>query len=181
VTQLKDSCEFLDDPLPELLVDLFIAVGNGGFGPQGGLLGLHGGFVGCDSAMTIVDMYNEFMWETPEEQGWDWRAELLPIAEGGCGLVYCLDLDSNDCEIHLLDPTGFEAGDNVDDYITPCNFTLYDWLYDWTQTRPARTSSMKDRRGTAFKRFLDHFRRCNVATWPEARHRRHRTRRPNDF
>ncbi|WP_182864808.1 SMI1/KNR4 family protein [Rhodopirellula sp. JC639] len=134
--QLKDSRETIDDPLPELLVDLYSTVGNGGFGPHGGLLGLRGGFVGLDSQMTIDGMYHEFMWDVPKEEGWDWPADLLPIAEGGCGLVYCIALDSTDADIHLLDPNGFESGDNLLDYVQSCQCTLHDWLYDWSLTRP---------------------------------------------
>ncbi|MCA9135568.1 MAG: SMI1/KNR4 family protein [Planctomycetales bacterium] len=154
-TQLEESRNLIDDSLPDLLVDLYFAVGNGGFGPQGGLLGLRGGFVGLDSQMTIDEMYREFMWDTPEEEGWDWPAELLPIAEGGCGLVYCIDLDSADAEIHLLDPNGFEAGDDVSNYVRSLDTTLYRWLDEWSRTRPPLRQVASTARRSLFRRLFN--------------------------
>lgn len=159
-TQLEESRDLIDDPLPDLLVDLYSTVGNGGFGPQGGLLGLRGGFAGFDSRMPIVETYLEFMWDPRAlEEGWNWPAELLPIAEGGCGLVYCIDLDSADAAIHLLDPNGFESEDNLLDYIQPCHTTLYEWLLDWSQTRPPAQQVSKTIRRSLFGRFFAPFRR----------------------
>lgn len=134
--QLHASRELIGDPLPDLLIELFTYIGNGGFGPQGGLLGLHGGFSGCDAQLTVDEMYHELMWEIPKEEEWNWPAELLPIAEGGCGLLYCLDLDSTDSDVHLLDPNGFQPNEDLQDYLQSCGTTLYEWLYDWSLTRP---------------------------------------------
>lgn len=132
--QLRCSQDAINASLPSLLTDLFTIVGNGGFGPQGGLLGLSGGHTGDDSQLTIDQMYHELMWDTPEEAGMDWPAELLPVAEGGCGLLYCVDLASSEVDLHLTDLSGFTPGDAVPDYTQPCVVTLFQWLDTWSRT-----------------------------------------------
>ena len=149
-SQLAKSCEHIDGDLPELLIDLYQTIGNGGFGPQGGLLGLSDGHIGDDSQMTADELYHELIWgESP--LAWDWPGALLPIAEGGCGLIYCLDIDSTDSDLRLFDPNGLEAEDNLLEFIQDCNTTLSCWLDEWSRSRPPNWSHGR--------------RRCSQAGW----------------
>jgi SMI1 / KNR4 family (SUKH-1) len=77
-------------PLPPLLKRLYTDIGNGGFGPGYGLMGLINGFrddIG-DSALESYELRRE---ADPAELGWHWPADLLPICTWGCAIYSCID------------------------------------------------------------------------------------------
>jgi hypothetical protein len=75
--------------IPDLLKAIYLNVGNGGFGPEGGtIIGLRGGFEG--SAGDLVAEYNDVQ-RGAEYLGWEWRDGLLPFCDWGCGTCTCVD------------------------------------------------------------------------------------------
>lgn len=97
-------------PLPALLHRLYTEVGNGGFGPGAGLVGVDGGHPDADGR-TIGALYADL-----RAQGWP--EGLLPLCDWGCGAWATMDANGR---IVTMD----EAGP------TRTRFTLASWLEAW--------------------------------------------------
>jgi hypothetical protein len=97
--------------LPTDLVALYTGRGNGGFGPDYGLLGLGSGHV-TDQGDTALSLYRIFSQSDPEDPGWAWPKHLLPILHIGCAIHYCIDLATPGNPVVQFDPNGFGPGDN---------------------------------------------------------------------
>src|SRR5690242_12415879 len=64
--------------LPPLLRQLYLEVGNGGFGPGYGLSGVPEGAVD-DTGYHIVDLYQGFLAAREADLVWRWPERLLPV------------------------------------------------------------------------------------------------------
>jgi len=83
----------LGKPLPALLRTLYLEVGNGGFGPGFGLLGVAGGFPD-DRGHDALALWEQWTGEPPPgHQAWAFPPRYLPIAHWGCSAYSCVDLD----------------------------------------------------------------------------------------
>lgn len=96
--------------LPPLLRRLYREVGNGGFGPSSGLLGVEGGHTDADGR-NVGTLYADLRAE------W-WSEGLLPICDWGCGAWACIDSDGH---IVTMDESG----------PTRPGHTLLSWLEAW--------------------------------------------------
>jgi len=85
--------------LPLLLRRLYLEVGNGGFGPGYGLLGLAGGH--DDQGRTAVDLY----------RAREFPAHLLPLLTWGCAIYSLVDL--RDGAVWGYDPNPGEPPDGL--------------------------------------------------------------------
>lgn len=124
--------------LPELLLRVYREVGNGGFGPGYGLLGLSGGWWAF-RRMTAVDTY---LWLREEDDGSDLlpgerpcepaiRAGMLPICHLGCGIYELVHLGEPGEWIWTYDP--------ANGALATCHpaITLRQWFVNWiAATRP---------------------------------------------
>lgn len=90
VSELKLAEAKLGFPLPPLLKRLYADIGNGGFGPGYGLMGLGDGFRD-DQGDTALESYEIRRKTDPAEPGWNWPAGLLPICTWGCAIYSCID------------------------------------------------------------------------------------------
>jgi len=113
--------------IPNLLRLVLLRVGNGDFGPYGGLLGVRIGFT-----------VNQ--WETAEESyfrrrsaepawGWSWPHGWLPICNDGCGLVFCVSCLEEGFPVIVVDPNGFGEDGNYP--IQRRVGSLHDWFTSW--------------------------------------------------
>lgn len=98
--------------LPPLLARLYAHVGDGGFGPERGLLPLR----------QAVRTY-----ESQRGSGWRWPEGVLPIADFGCAVYACVDCRSRTAQILLFDPNPGEP-DLAWSIDTP---SLAGWLRGW--------------------------------------------------
>ncbi|MGP3687868.1 SMI1/KNR4 family protein [Streptomyces sp. IBSNAI002] len=98
--------------LPPLLAGLYLRVGDGGFGPEQGLLPLR----------QAVRTYG-----AQRESGWRWPEGVLPIADFGCGMFVCVDCRSETAQVLLFDPNPGEP-DLAWSIDTP---SLAGWLRGW--------------------------------------------------
>ncbi|MFJ9549473.1 SMI1/KNR4 family protein [Streptomyces erythrochromogenes] len=98
--------------LPPLLAGLYTRVGDGGFGPEQGLLPL-------DRA---VGAYRD-----QRESGWRWPEGVLPVADFGCAMYACVDCRSPTAQVLLFDPNPGEP-DLAWSVDTP---SLAGWLRGW--------------------------------------------------
>ncbi|UUU40573.1 SMI1/KNR4 family protein [Streptomyces sp. NBC_00162] len=98
--------------LPPLLAGLYTRIGDGGFGPERGLLSLR----------QTVRTY-----EAQRRSGWRWPEGVLPIADFGCGMYVCVDCRSETAQVLLFDPNPGEP-DLAWSIDTP---SLAGWLRGW--------------------------------------------------
>jgi hypothetical protein len=88
---------------------VYTEVGNGGFGPGYGLLGLVAGARTDEgnSAAEFVELLRE---PDPEDQQWKWPVGLVPICHWGCAIYSCLDLRADATPVVRFDPNGHGPG-----------------------------------------------------------------------
>lgn len=114
-------------PLPNALTELYALRGNGGFGPDYGLLGLGSGHV-TDQGDTALDLYRSLSSVDPDDPGWSWPRHLFPVLHIGCAIYYCIDLINADHPVVQFDPNGSAPGDDWADAFTVVFLKLELWL-----------------------------------------------------
>jgi hypothetical protein len=107
----------IDLPLPPLLRRLYTEVGNGGFGPGYGLLGLAGGY-GDHLKQTAVDVFKDR--KLP--------SSLFPICDWGCGILSLVDLRNG--RMWGYDPNPVE---DMSDALFPQSMLLTEWFSRWLE------------------------------------------------
>jgi hypothetical protein len=93
--------------IPHLLRSIYLNVGNGGFGPGYGILGVRNGHTAALG--TLVETYEQ-MRNGAEYLGFEWQPGLLPFCEWGCNISSCVDglseenrvCRSDACVAHVL-------------------------------------------------------------------------------
>src|SRR2546427_887174 len=80
--------------LPQLLKEILVRIGNGGFGPGYGLIGVQGGY---------ADFKGEHLAELGQELGALDR-KILPICNWGCGIYSCLDCSKPETPVSTFNP-----------------------------------------------------------------------------
>ncbi|MFJ8160527.1 SMI1/KNR4 family protein [Streptomyces sp. NPDC096136] len=98
--------------LPPLLAALYTRVGDGGFGPEYGLLPLR-------RAMAE--------YEAGRASAWGWPEGVLPLADLGCGMYACVDCRSDTAQVLLFEPNPGDR-DLAWYHHSP---GLARWLRDW--------------------------------------------------
>jgi len=93
--------------LPELLRAIYLKVGNGGFGPEYGIVGTQGGakLDGC----TLETCYQNMAKLDSENSVWRWPKHLLPLANYGCGMWSCVDCEYQKLPMILWDPNNLDS------------------------------------------------------------------------
>lgn len=79
--------EELEFRIPELLRACYLGVGNGGYGPGYGLIGVAGGY--ASDCGDLVQTYKLFQ-ESEEFEGKTWPEGMLPFCEWGCNIYTCV-------------------------------------------------------------------------------------------
>ncbi|MCF3180752.1 SMI1/KNR4 family protein [Streptomyces polychromogenes] len=98
--------------LPPLLAALYTRVGDGGFGPEYGLLPLR----------QAIAAY-----EAGRSSDWGWPEGVLPMADLGCAMSACVDCRSETARMLLFEPNPGDP-DLAWYHLSP---SLPDWLRDW--------------------------------------------------
>jgi len=113
-------------PLPPLLRRLYLEVGNGGFGPGYGILGLRGGHHD-GGRRDALDLYREAH-DTPSS-AWSFLPEgLLPVCHWGCGIYSFVDCSQPQGPIWGWDPNPGPMGREA---LFRQPFALAEWLDRW--------------------------------------------------
>jgi hypothetical protein len=116
--------------LPALLRDLYLQIGNGGFGPGYGLVGLPGG-AHDDTGKNLIELYSGFHSLDPDDPFWRWPDRLLPVAHLGCGMYACIDCTSPEAAVVWFEPNPHSDGEPWDDSFIPLAPSMAHWLERW--------------------------------------------------
>lgn len=124
---VTEAEEVIGFPLPRLLRRLYLEVGNGGFGPRSGILGVRGGPFG-DNLANIVEAHQVYSADPdhPTPPGLIW------LFEWGCAIGSLVDCRDPSGRMWAWDPNKGRA--NV---LGPLDQTLADWLGLWLECRLA--------------------------------------------
>ncbi|MEZ6141951.1 MAG: SMI1/KNR4 family protein [Zavarzinella sp.] len=119
--------------LPNLLQQLYLQIGNGGFGPGYGLLPLLPSSE-LKNGRFVVSLYSFF------RQAKKWNATVIPFSCWGCGILSCLDLrDNTDPLVYRFEPnmpdeltSNYLNGNTyVGNGLIPEEVPLSEWLGMW--------------------------------------------------
>jgi hypothetical protein len=131
--------------LPELLRLLYLQIGNGGFGPSYGILGLKGGATD-ERGNTLVGVNRAMRALARENRYWRWPEGLLPLCRLGCGMYSCLDCARPRVPVLIFDPNNLDA-DETEKNEAVLRWTnafwhqehsFVSWLEGWLDQRPER-------------------------------------------
>jgi hypothetical protein len=122
--------ESLDFALPAFLVRVYQAIGNGGFGPGAGLIGVPGGATDANGS-SIVDLYDAFSADNPDDRAWRWPERLVPICQWSGAVYACVDCTGRDGAIVALDLTDWAPGRDLKHALSEQAPSALAWLSDW--------------------------------------------------
>src|SRR5262245_1691618 len=131
--------------LPHLLREIYLQIGNGGFGPSYGLLGLKGGATD-ERGNTLVGVYRSMKRLARANRSWRWPEGLLPLCRLGCGMYSCLDCVQSRVPVLVFDPNNLDETE-TDKEQAVLRWTnsfwrqenaFTSWLESWLDERPER-------------------------------------------
>jgi hypothetical protein len=120
--------------LPPLLKQLYLTIGNGGWGPFYGLLGLTGGE--DEDERTAVSEYmarrGSTLSDISSDPNW-WPEGMLPICDWGCAIFSCIDCSKSEFPMMVFDPDRHQTdGDWSDDFFSE-GVTFGGWIELWVE------------------------------------------------
>jgi hypothetical protein len=98
--QVEATEKALGFAIPPLLRACYLHVGNGGFGPGYGLIGLGGGYASDHGH--LIETYRLFQ-ESEAAEGGTWRDGLLPFCGWGCNIFSCVACLDSEPRISLYE------------------------------------------------------------------------------
>ena len=126
---------------PDLLRAIYLEVGNGGFGPAYGIVGMKEG--AKRGGRTLEAVYRDLAGLEKENSAWRWPERLLPLADYGCGMWSCVDCAYQKLPMILWDPNnlaseldGAEARLNWSNAFWDQGRSLRTWLEGWLADEP---------------------------------------------
>lgn len=130
-TACNAASEALGFKLPEFLVRCYTEIGNGGFGPAYGLIGIDPD--GHTSSFgDLVTTYRIFTEPDPEEISKgpddDWREKVLPFCDWGCLIFSCVSCRFRDYPVVTVD----------NGVVYPMHFTIENYFARWMHGRRVR-------------------------------------------
>ncbi len=127
-TDLLFSEHLLGFRVPELWGKVLSEVGNGGYGPGYGFLGLFSG-ARDESGLDSIDIYSKYREPAPNIDDWAWPEKLLPICHWGCDIYSCIDCKAAPHPVILFDP--HMLPDDVQAAFIPHMPSLESFLESW--------------------------------------------------
>jgi len=124
--------ETLGLSLPPMLKRLYLDIGNGGFGPGYGLIGMTGG-APDDTGKTAPEIYLQLREGDPEEPEWKWPEGLLPICHWGCAICSCVDCATPGFPMRIFDPNTRGVDDTWNDCIFDEAESFETWIAAWAR------------------------------------------------
>lgn len=129
---IGEAEESLDFAVSPILKRVLLEVGNGGFGPGHGLLGVRDGATD-EHGNTLVDLYDGLSADIPDDPGWNWPEQLLPICAWGDSTYSCVDCSLPEGRMITYDANDYRAGEDLAKFLEPQDVTLEAWLRAWAE------------------------------------------------
>jgi len=129
---IEEAEKSLDFSLPPLLKRVLLEIGNGGFGPGRGILGVRGGATD-EHGSSLVDLYDGLSAANPEEPRWRWPERLVPICTWGDATYSCVDCSRPGGHLFVYDANGYRPGSDLAHFLVPQDLTLEAWLRAWAE------------------------------------------------
>jgi SMI1 / KNR4 family (SUKH-1) len=137
--------------LPRLLRAVYRVVGNGGFGPGHGLIGVGGAEPYNSTEDSVVDLYErEIRANRPNEpRKYRWPEKLLPICDYGCGSFACVDCARGSARVLWFDADAYGlAGEcRPRKCLRLESRSLAEWLEEWLRKQPAEPGPLRNQPG----------------------------------
>ena len=131
--ELARAEQILGFHLPHLLQQVYLKVGNGGFGPGFGLFALNNNGA-KHYHMNLVDWYFEGLnFKHPDYLAWP--SEFLTICDWGDGITSALKWTDNNVPVFRVHGDRYEGGP-WEAKMTLEAASLHTWLEDWLSERP---------------------------------------------
>lgn len=132
--ELHEAQSRLGFTIPVFLAEVYLLVGNGGFGPGYGLIGLPGGYLsGAGDDMSVIELYEEHQMTDPEDPSWKWPPMLVPICDWGCAIYSCADCTSALGPVITFDPGSRRSGEPMSLCLAQSHPSVEAWFDEWTQ------------------------------------------------
>lgn len=128
--ELQAAERHLGFALTATLRRIFTEVGNGGFGPQYGLLGLRGGMRN-EHGNDAVDQYLAYREARCSDIHWSWPLGLLPLGHLGCAMYLCVDCTTPEGVVTWFEPNPHVTGQPWTDAFFPLAKSTDKWLLPW--------------------------------------------------
>ncbi len=136
---VEEAEDLIGCQLPPLLRRLYLEVGNGGFGPGYGMLGLRGGHR-AGNRWAALDFYRAA--HDPSSAYWSFLpAGLLPVCYWGCGIYSFIDCSRPEGPMWGWDPN---PGPTDGQALFPEPFTLAGWLDRWVRGKLCQPTLVRD-------------------------------------
>jgi hypothetical protein len=139
---LESAEKMLGFALPVTLRQIYLQVGNGGFGPGYGLLGLPGGATD-DLGENVVSLYQGYHQSNPDDPYWDWPQRLLPLCYLGCAMYASVDCNTTEGVMIWFEPNPHQDGKTWDDAFIPLAPSIDAWLQAWLEGKALLQDAMK--------------------------------------
>jgi len=115
--------------LPPLLKRILAEIGNGGFGPGYGLIGVEGGYSDFGQG-TLAELYQAFREPCMINGPTPWPDKVMPVCNWGCGIYSCIDCARPDFPVLVYDPDSHVLDDdNLQATLTNAEGQVI-WAYD---------------------------------------------------
>jgi hypothetical protein len=122
--------EHLGFRLPDILRNIYLKVGNGGFGPGYGLIGVREG-ASDDQGNTMEILYHLYHKDDPSDPNWHWPKGLVPICYWGCAIYSCIDCIQPAAPVIVFDPNVHEEHKSWDTSFILQRASLEEWIEAW--------------------------------------------------
>jgi hypothetical protein len=116
--------------LPPLLRRIYLEIGNGGFGPGCGLIGMSGG-TPDDTGDTIPASYRLLRSRQGRDQTCSWPEGLLVICHWGCAIYSCVDCLHPRFRVRIFDPNVHIDHNSWDDSFFEECASFDEWMGAW--------------------------------------------------
>ena len=118
--------------LPALLKRLYGEIGNGGFGPGYGLIGLSGGALD-DLGRTAPEIYAALSQPGADDSDFIWPTGLLPICHWGCAIYSCIACAAPGFPMKIFDPNLHASINSWDDAFFAEGLSFDEWIEAWAR------------------------------------------------
>lgn len=126
------ACESqLGFDLPEIYRDALRTVGNGGFGPGYGILGIGEYGAHDDLDRDLVDCYGSHKLVNTAYACWHWPDGVLPFCYYGCDIYACVNCLQSPFRVYLFDPIHMDQSVPLPDAYLDEAASLEGWFAGW--------------------------------------------------